>query len=343
MMEMSGDAKMRAVRLHQFGPPDMLRVEEIPVPRAGPDDIVIHTERAGLIYGDTEVRRGTYYVRPALPWTPGRELAGVVEWAGANVRRFRRGDRVAALVPAGGACAEQVIAAAEKPLVLDGPPTGPMAEILLLPDRVSFDQALVYLVNFRFAHLIFHGWAKVPHGGRVLIHGASGGMGSMMIQLARAQGCEIFALCRSTAEAAFCLSTGADHAIDTIGTDYVAEILRLTGGGGVGHAFNGVGGNTINSDPGCVAPFGEILLYGYVAGKAAFDPFGFDRSIAFKTFSADNFFQTGQFAEATEAMLEWFRTGPLLDAWLTLNFEEIGEAHRLLEAGEAIGKITLRP
>lgn len=343
MSEILGVESTRAVRLNEFGPPETLHVERIPMPASGPNDIVIRTERVGMIYGDTEVRRGTYYVRPELPWTPGRELAGFVETVGENVTRFRPGDRVTALMPAGGACAERVVVAAEKPLVLDGPPTGPMAEILRLPDRVSFDQALVYLVNFRFAHLIFHAWAKVPHGARVLIHGASGGMGSMMIQLARARGCTIFALCRSQVEAEFCRTIGADHAMDTTTCDYVSEVLRLSDGIGVGYAFNGVGGDTINSDPACVAPFGEILLYGYVAGKSSFDPFGFDRSIVFKTFCADNFFPTGQFAEATAAMLEWFNAEPLLGAWRTLSFDEIAEAHRLLEAGEAMGKITLRP
>ena len=108
----------------------------------------------------------------------------------------------------------------------------------------------------------------------------------MLIQLAHDHGCEIFACHRTAEEGAFCQAIGATHLIDVSTTDYVAAVLQLTGGKGVHFSFNGVGGSTVNTDWKIVAPFGEILLYGYVAGKAALQIFEIARTVAVKTFSA---------------------------------------------------------
>lgn len=333
---------MRAVRLDEIGAPENLKVVDMPVPEIGADDVLIRVELAGLIYGDTEARRGTYFVETRLPWFPGREAAGVVEAVGANVREHRPGDRVIALVLAGGCCAEFVRASKQAQTLPNGYRIPP-SDIITLPDNVSFAQGLPYLVNFRLAYLLFHGSSKVPPGATVLVHGASGGMGSMVVQLAHRHGCRIIATCRTTSEAAFCKKLGADHVIDVTSTDYATEVMRITDGEGAVFSFNSVGGDTLNTDAQVLAPFGEIQAYGYVAGKKPFDVFAINKTISVKTFSADDFLRTSVFAAATAAMHDWFATGRLLEVETILPLAQVAEANRRLEQGEIIGKIALQP
>jgi NADPH2:quinone reductase len=333
---------MRAVRLDAVGPPENLKVVDKPLPVPGPDEILIKVELAGLIFGDIEARRGTYFSETRTPWFPGREAAGYIAAVGDNVRGFAAGDRVVALVLSLGCCAEYVIASTQ-PQTLPGNYRVPPADIIRLPDNVSFAQALVYLINFRLAHLLFHGSSKVPRGTPIVVQGAAGGMGSMITQLAHAHGCPVIATCRRAEEESYLTRLGAAHVVNVSHTDYVARVRELTSGRGVRFIFNGVGGDTLASDADVTEPFGEIQAYGYVAGKKPFDLFRIKHSIAIKTFSADDFFATPMFPAATAAMHEWFRSRPLLEASVILPLEEVVEANRLLERGEVLGKIALRP
>ena len=241
-----------------------------------------------------------------------------------------------------GCCAEYVIAST-KPQTLPGNYQVPPADIIKLPEHVSFSQALVYLVNFRLAHLLFHGSSKVPRGTTIAVQGAAGGMGSMITQLAHAHDCPVIATCRRSEEERYLLQLGATHVVNVSHTNYVARVRELTDGKGVAFVFNGVGGETLAADADVTAPFGEIQAYGYVAGKTPFDLFSVKHSIAIKTFSADDFFATPMFPAATAAMHQWFRTGKLLEASVILPLEEVAEANRMLERGEVLGKIALRP
>ncbi len=333
---------MRAIRLDEVGPPENLTLVEIGVPDVPDDGVLIRTAYAGMIYADCEARRGTYYKQTMLPWFPGREVAGEVVAVGKDVTSVKPGDRVAALVMAGGCYAEQVLARTAPHALPDGR-RFPPSDIVVLPGGVSCSEALVYLVNYRIAHLVFHAWARVPKGAAILVHGAAGGMGSMILDLARDWGCTAIALVRSDAEAAYCLKLGAAHAIDTTRQDYVAEALRLTGGTGVAYSFNGVGGDTTTRDSHALATFGEIHLYGYVAGKAPFDPFEREITMALKTFNADAFLGTPHFAAATAAMHARFAAGGLIDACRIFALHEAAEAHRAMEGGGICGKILLRP
>lgn len=333
---------MRAVRLDEVGPPENLKLVDKPIPEVGPDDVLIKVELAGLIYGDAEARRGTYFSKTLTPWFPGREAGGFVAAVGANVISFNPGDRVMALILSLGCCAEYVLAST-KPQTLPNGYKIPPADIIPLPDNVSFAQGLVYLVNFRLAHLLFHGSSKVPAGATALIQGASGGMGSMLTQLAKAHGCPVIATCRRPVEEAFLAELGADHIINVTDTDYVAKVCEITGGAGVGYVFNGVGGGTLQSDVEVMAPFGELQAYGYVAGKAPFDLFRVAKSIAIKTFAADDFFATPMFPAATAAMYDWFATKPMIEVGAIFPLEQVAEANRLLDRGDLLGKIALRP
>jgi NADPH:quinone reductase len=334
---------MRAVRLDQFGPPENLKVVECQVPVPGDDDVLIKVDYAGLIYGDAEARRGTYLTQTVVPWYPGRDIAGVVEKVGRNVQGISSGTRVAALLLHGTGCAEYALAWTRAKSGTTGKSIAP-SDIVAIPDNVSSTQALVYLINYRLAYFLFEISARVPEGAPILIHGAAGGMGSMLIQLAHEHGCEIIACHRTAEEGAFCKAIGATHLIDVSTTDYVTAALKLTGGKGVKFSFNGVGGSTVNTDWRVVAPFGEIMLYGYVAGKVPLQVFDIARTMALKTFSADDFFAVPDYiAGATDALQRRFRNGPLIDVTKVFSLEEVATAHRWLDEGRVIGKIALKP
>lgn len=335
-------ATMRVVRLDELGGPENLKLVDVQTPTVGPADVLIQTGLAGLIYGDTEARRGTYFSKTVLPFFPGREVAGTIVATGADVADLAVGDRVIALVLSGACCADYVLAHTRPQTKADGAVVPP-ADIIKIPDSVPFEAALPYLVNFRLAHMLFHGSSRVPKGSRILIHGASGGMGSMFTQLARAHDCFIVATCRTLEEVAFCGLIGADEVILAGEEDYVARTLELTDFAGVEFIFNGVGGETLDRDFEVLAPFGEIQAYGYVAGKTQFDVFRLGKTISLKTFSADDFFPTEMFPAATEAMLQWFVSGPLIPAEQIFPLTNVVEANQLLDRGGVIGKVAIRP
>ncbi len=333
---------MRAIRLDETGPPENLKLVEIDEPALTEDGVLIRTAFAGTIYADAEARRGTYYKQTKLPWFPGREVTGAVEKVGSAVTQYAPGDRVSALVFGAGCYADKVLARTASHEAQGGARMPP-SDIIRLPDATDAAASLVYLINYRLAHLLVHGWARVQPEARIVVHGASGGMGSMILELANELGCEAIALVRTSDEAEFCRQLGAAHCIDTTQTDYVEAVNELTDGAGVSFSFNGVGGDTINRDPRILAAFGEIHLYGYVAGKIPFDPFANDGSIALKTFNADDFFRTPMFAAANDAMLARFERGNLLPPGRIMPLAQAAEAHRAMEAGEIRGKLLLEP
>lgn len=336
---MSSAGMMRAIRLDEVGPPENLHLVEREIPTPNDDEVLIRVEYASMMFSDSQARQGVYFSPTPIPWFPGRECAGVIERVGKDVRRFAPGDRVMAMVQAGGCYAEYVTAAASPLAAMSDP-----ADVIALPEGVSGDEALPYLMNFRFAHMLIHAYGRVPAGSTIYVHGASGGVGSMAVMQAHAMGCRVIALCRSSAEMDFCRSIGADIAVNTLETDFVEAVLSATDGKGANYSFNGVGGDTLNEDPRALAPWGEILAYGYVAGKASFDPFGngASRSVALKTFSFQDCFANGAYDASTRAMQAWLTRKPLLKLDPVFPLEEAARAHQLLDAGTVLGKLGLK-
>lgn len=333
---------MRAIRLDRTGPPENLMLVDLPEPELTSDGVLIRTAFAGMIYADAEARRGTYYAETVLPWFPGREASGIVEAVGPEVTDFQPGDRVAALVFGAGCYAEKVLARTTPHLSAAGKMLPP-SDIIRLPEGTDLSDALAYLINYRIAHLLMHAWAKVPRGARIVVHGASGGMGSMILELAADLECESIALVRTAAEIEFCRALGASHCVNVTETDAVEAVLAITGGEGAAFSFNGVGGETLARDPLLIAPLGEIHLYGYVAGKLPFDPYAVDGTFALKTFNADTFLRTPHFSAASAAMIERFARGNLLATGKIFPLSEAAAAHHAIEAGEICGKIVLQP
>ena len=333
---------MKAIRLDEVGPPENLKLVDVPVPEIGDEDLLIRVDLAGLLYADTEQRRGTYYLETALPHFPGREVAGTIEQVGSRVTGYESGQRIVALMYTGGGYAEYV-RAQTRPYEISNGVGVPSADIHLLPDNVSFDQALVYITNFRLAYLLHHIYIDIPPEATVLIHGAAGGFGSVSTQIAIQNNNRVIAVCRTAAQVEFCKSMGAEHIVDVDADDYVEAALDMTGGEGVDYSINGVGGVTLDRDPLALKTFGEIIAYGYAAGKSKPDIFTWRKCLTVKNFIPNNFMGTEVMDSVNEAMQTWFASMPLLEVTKTFPLENAAAAHQWLEEGRAIGKIALKP
>ena len=322
---------MKAVKLESYGPVENLTVVNVPIPKPSDDEVLIKVHASSVIYADTMMRRGDYPMLPeSLPFVPGREVAGVVEQVGANVTSFRPGMRVMAQMHTGG-YAEYAKTS--------------MDQVMLLPARVSFLQGLVYFVNLRVAYLVYNVFGKVQPKDTILVHAASGGIGTLLMHIAKRVGNEneIIALSSSDEKLAYCRANGADHLINYKNTDYVEEVLRITDGRGVDVALNSVGGPTLEKDPYVIKPTGRWAIYGNSAGKGLIDPYKHIlRSLTINVSSVYSYIFRDEHKEALKFLMDWLETEEnLLSVTKTFRIEDIREAHQCIEDQRSIGKIAV--
>jgi NADPH2:quinone reductase len=261
--------------VRQFGEPkEVLGLEELPAPVAGPGELLVRVAATTLNFNDVDGVRGRYRtVSPPLPYTPGMEVLGYVEGVGTGAEGWL-GKRVVA-VPSGavGGYAEQAVGPAA--MAFEMPPESELADT---------PAAAVYF-PFHLSWLALHERAKVQAGETVLIHAAAGGVGSAAVQLATLAGARVIATAGSAAKAEFCRTLGADVAINYVDTDFVPAVLDATDGRGVDVAFDAVGGEVTTRTFGCMAFNGRHLLVGFASGIEAEDEGIVPRPVLFGNFS----------------------------------------------------------
>ncbi len=261
--------------MHEFGEPEkVLRLDEAPAPVAGPDELLIRVAAATLNFNDVDGVRGRYRtVRPPLPYTPGMEVLGDVEAAGAGAEAWV-GKRVVA-VPTGafGGYAELT--------------TGPAAMAFEMPSESELPDTPAAAIYFPFhlSWLALHERARIQHDETVLIHAAAGGVGSAAVQLAEVAGARVITTAGSPEKVELCRSLGADVAINYRETDFVDAVLAATNGRGVDVAFDSIGGNVTTETFRCMAFNGRHLLVGFASGIEAEDAGIVPRPVLFGNFS----------------------------------------------------------
>ena len=239
---------MKAVRLTAEDGPDALEVAELPAPAAGPGQVLIDVHAAGVSFVDLLMTRGQYQERPAVPFVPGIEVAGVVREA-ATGSGISVGDRVAAQVSQGG-YAEVVAASA--------------ATTFRLPDELDYRQGTALAVNYQTAHFALVRRGRLRSGEHVLVHGAAGGVGTASIQVAKGLGAEVVAVVRSERNAAVAKDAGADHVV-TINADWPKQ-ARQFAPAGYAIVVDPVGGDLFDDSLRLLAPEGRHLVIGFAAG-----------------------------------------------------------------------------
>src|SRR5437667_11595172 len=207
---------MKAILVREFGGPEVLKLEEVstPKPAAGQVRVRIHGARVNPY--DTYMRAGTYAIKPSLPYTPGSDAAGVIEAAGAGVKKVKPGDRVYTAKTLTGAYAEYALALEE--------------QVHPLPEKISFAQGAGVWVPYGTAYHALHHSAKARASETVLVHGASGGVGCAAVQMARAMGLTVLGTAGTQKGIDLVKREGAHHVFDHSKTGYQEEILKSTRG-----------------------------------------------------------------------------------------------------------------
>ena len=247
---------VQAVRIHQFGGPEVLRLEEVPVGEPGPGELRIRHHACGLNYIDVYHRTGQY--PNPLPVVPGVEGAGIVEAVGEGVTHLQPGDRAAYVSQLPGAyCQARVM---------------PARNVVPLPEGIGFETAAgMMLKGLTVQYLLKQ---TLPQGGlqpgdHVLFHAAAGGVGLIACQWARALGLQLIGTAGSEEKCRLALEHGAAHAIDYRREDFVARVKEMTGGRGVKVVYDAVGRDTFDRSLDCLRPFGLMVLFGSASGPVA--------------------------------------------------------------------------
>lgn len=321
---------MKAVQVHEFGPVDSMTVEDVPMPVPGPGEVLVKVEIAGLIFGDICTRLGTDPALPDhMPYTPGLEVAGTVEALGPGVEGVAVGMRMMAFIPHGGN-AEYAIA--------------PAHQVVPIPDHVRFDQAICYLLNAPVAYFVYYVFGAVKPDDTVLIHAGAGGLGTLITQIGkRRHNNRIIALASTDEKVDYCLSQGADFAINYRTHDYVEEVLRITDGKGVDVSLNSVSGPTLDTDPYAIRPLGRWAIYGWAAGQRSFDPFKhFTKALTINVSAGYAYVNQPEFKEALAFRANWLQNEELISPTRFFSLDEAQNAHRWLEGQQSIGKCAFK-
>ena len=210
---------MKAIRVHEFGGPEVLKLEEVPTPKPGPGEVLVRVHAAGVNPYDTYMRAGTYAIKPPLPYTPGSDAAGVVESVGDGVTKVKPRDRVYTAKTQSGAYAEYALALE--------------SQVYRLPDNISFAQGAALWVPYGTAFTALHHHGNAKPGETLLVHGASGGVGSAAVQFARAQGLVVMGTASTDKGREMVKKEGAHFVFDHSKAGYTDEIMKTTGGKGV--------------------------------------------------------------------------------------------------------------
>ncbi|CAN5294178.1 NADPH:quinone oxidoreductase family protein [soil metagenome] len=324
---------MRAVRVHELTGPSALRIDEVPTPVPSAGQVLIDVKAAGVNFPDILITQGKYQFKPAVPFSPGGEAAGIVSAVGPGVTSLEVGDRVATTLLYG-AYAEQVVA--------------PEMSTVKLPDAVPFDIGAATLLTYATTYHALVDRAALQPQETLLVLGAAGGVGIAAVELGVLLGAKVIAAASSEDKLAFCRAHGASEGIDYSTEDLKERIKALTSGRGVDCIYDPVGGHLAEPALRGIAWQGRYLVVGFASGEIPKIPLNL---ALLKGCQIVGVFW-GQFAmrEAAknrahcEQLFRWVAEGklsPAIDARLPL--EQAGEALGRLARREVKGKLVLTP
>jgi len=322
---------MKAIQVAQVGGPEVLTLVDLPVPEPKPSEALVQVEAAGVNFIDVYFREGRY---PApLPFINGQEAAGLVVAVGSDVTTLRLGDRVA-FAGALGSYAEYVAVPADR--------------LVKLPDELDFNQAAAAMLQGMTAHYLTHSSYPIKSGDTVLIHAAAGGVGLLLVQIAKKRGARVIGTAGSKEKARVAHDAGADEVIVYTEQDFETETQRLTEGQGVHVVYDGVGKDTFAKDLNVMRPRGCVVLFGGSSGAVPpFDLLELTRhgSLFLTRPSMQHYVATREELEQrANDVLQMIVSGELkLRISKTYPLAEAQQAHRDLEGRKTTGKVLLIP
>lgn len=323
------DTTMRAVRIHAPGGPEKLQVDTIPAPAPGPEDVLVRVEAVGVNFIDVYKRTGQYPV--PLPATLGEEAAGTVTRVGEAVTRVRPGDRVA-WAGTIGAYAEQAVL--------------PAARVVQVPAGIETVTAAALMLQGMTAHYLATDVHPLRPGDTCLVHASAGGVGLLLVQIAKRLGARVIGTAGTDAKAALAREAGADEVIVYTRQDFVTETRRITGGRGVQVVYDSVGQSTFLAGLDVLARRGMMVLFGQSSGPVApLDPQLLNRKGSlFLTRPVLGHYTatTDELERRASDLFAWVGRGELaVRIGARYPLEQVAEAHRALEGRMTTGKVVL--
>ncbi len=319
---------MKAIRVHQFGGPEVLKFEEVPDPRPGSGQVLVGVRAIGVNPVETYVRSGIYGPKQ-FPYIPGTDVGGVVEEVGQNVKQFKKGDRVYTNSTVTGAYAQKVLCE--------------ISQVHPLPEKVSFEQGAAMGVPYATAYRALFLRGQIRAGETVLIHGASGGVGTAAVQLAHAHGAVVIGTGGTEEGRKLVKKQGADHVLDHHSPGYLKQLMALTDNRGVDAIIEMLANVNLAKDLTVLAKHGRVVVVGN-RGSIEINPRD--------TMSRDASILGMSLMNATEAELKQIHAGlvaglangtlaPVIGREMPLS--GAAEAHEQILKPGSHGKIVLKP
>ncbi|HEY7090673.1 MAG TPA: NADPH:quinone reductase [Tepidisphaeraceae bacterium] len=318
---------MKAIRVNEFGPPQVMGLEEFPDPVPGTLQVLVKIHAAGVNPVDTYIRSGQYANKPPLPYTPGSDAAGVVEAVGDEVTSFRPGDRVYTAGTITGAYAEKTLCRLD--------------QVYRLPENISFEQGAAIHVPYATAYRALFERYRAQAGQTLLIHGATGGVGLAAVQFAVAAGMTVIGTGGTDEGRKLVKDQGAHHVLDHRSGDYLDQLMRLTGGRGVDVIVEMLANVNLGKDLTVLARGGTVVIVGS-RGPVEINPRDIMRTEGTVTGVMGG--KPDEISQAHAAIGAGLRLGTLKPVvGKKLPLAEAARAHQEIIEGRAYGKIVLVP
>jgi NADPH2:quinone reductase len=322
---------MQAIQITQTGGAEVLQLRELPTPTPGPGEALVRIEAGGVNFIDIYLREGRY--ASPLPFIPGQEAAGFVVALGPGISTVKVGDRVAWCgVP--GTYAQFAVA--------------PVTRLIVIPGGVTTRQAAAAMLQGMTAHYLAHSTYAIQPGDAVLVHAGAGGVGLLLIQMAKRLGARVFATVSTEEKASLAHVAGADETILYTREDFAAKVREFTNGAGIPVVYDSVGKTTFDGSLACLRPRGILVLYGGSSG--AVPPFDLIHLSAHGSLYItrptlkDYFATREELVQRAGDVLGWVADGSLkLRIEHSFALADAAQAHRDLEARKTTGKVLLIP
>ena len=319
---------MKAIRVHEFGGPEVLRLEEVPAPQPGPGEVLVRIHAAGVNPVETYIRAGTYARLPELPYTPGNDGGGVVEHVGSDVTEFKPGDRVYTAGSLSGTYAEFALCKKE--------------QVHPLPENVSFAQGAAMGTPYATAYRGLFQRGHAEPGETVLVHGASGAVGTAAVQMARARGLRVFGTAGSDAGLKLAREQGAHEVFDHRAPEHFEQVMKATDGRGVDVIVEMLANVNLGKDLTILAKGGRVVIIGS-RGRVEIDPRDtMQRDADVRGMILPNT-PPAELASIHAALVAGLENGtlrPVIGKEFPL--AEAAQAHQSVMESGALGKIVLR-
>jgi NADPH2:quinone reductase len=331
-MQMRHTKNMKAAVVTKFGGPEVLELTEIQIPTPNSHQVLIRVHAASVNFADINARKGTYHLGKKPPFIPGIDCAGVVAAVGANVSNIDVNQKVVAF-PASGSYAE--FALAEEALVFP------------IPETLAYDLAASFPIVGGTSYHMLKQVAGLKQNETALIHAAGGGVGSTALNVAKYLGASmVIGTTRSSWKETHIQKMGADAVVNLHLADFVDNINSLTGSKGVDVILNPIGGNTIQKDLECLAPFGRLVLFGNLAATdhcpTISSLYTLNQSILGFSFGHYRRYRPADIQNTMDSVINLVAAGKIeMQIAKRISLENVQQAHRLLENREILGKLIL--